>query len=1029
MNADISVIDDLDFEAGTVRISHDEPLPALKYHYLQQAKRFGHEGIDTIYFSGEYPSIYFKRVSAFTPDVVKEIIRIQRKVWNQGKVPFLYVESDTQIRIYNCYETPRNETEASAEDSLLLFSTSLRTAKAENDLDVLRTVFNKVAIESGHFWQHKEYANRVDSKKRVDRALIDNIKKTRRQLRTQGLKDNDSIIHDLLLRSLFILYLEDRGATNREFYETYLPGATSYFDILEDLPATYRLFETLETAFNGNLSPVHPAEFSVVTAAHLDTIKRCFWSDWALSNQLMIVDWKIFDFGFIPIQIISEIYEDFLSEEKGTDQIAKTGTFYTPHTLAEFVLNQVLPYPSLGDSEYNIRTIDPTCGSGIFLVDTLNRLLDRWEYANPNEKLTFDIIKDIVLNNIFGVEIQGEAIKVTAFSIYLAMLDRLDPKTLWQNNRFPYLIYDEDKPDQQQGKNLFRMSSLGHGPFEDIDYNLVVGNPPFGRKNLEPDVKAYLDNLKKINSKQDFSKETVIPFLHRVTELCPNGIIALLSTSKVLFNTESTAQNFRRFLFNDMFVEKVYNFSAFRRTSDSSNSRKLLTSASVPICVFVYRKTKPSTSSEKIIYYTPTTAIQNRLVDGIVIDSTDEKFLPRDECQKPDSKIWKVAMWGTERDFELIKSFLSRGKLGTIIRPKKVKNIGVGFELNPQKNPAPTIKELPYLPADVIERYYTPKSKTHQIQYTHFRTIGALEAYIGPHLLIKEGQVNKQFCATYTEYSCSFMKTVYGISLPSRPEHLKLLTAFLNSKLATYLMFLTSGDWGVERRRVMPNEVLDLPDLCFTLPSEVQEQIINHFDEIIALKTANTAFSIDPIDHSINEIEHKIERVLWAGLNLSENAQILIEDLLNYRLDAFQKKEKSDAFKTVRAIEIQAYGTHLCRTINHFLQPEDSIQASVEFFELNHKVPLQVIILHLDEQKRTNTVEKLPAYGLDGILRDLEAYTYQKEAESIYFRRFIRYYKDDTIYIVKPNERRFWSRSMALNDADEIILEILTSEV
>lgn len=1026
MTDEISVIEQLDFKAGTVSI-HDKPptpLSALKHHYVEQAKRFddkdGNEGIDAVYFSGEYPSVYFKSVKAFTPETVNEVVRIQRKVWNQGKVPFLYVESPTEVRVYNCYSTPQNEIQDDAEDSLLLISA---TKQAKSDLEDLRKVFDKVAIESGGFWQEKKYADRVDVKKRVDRALITNIKKTRIKLRLQGLKDD--VIHDLLLRSLFILYLEDRKATDQVFYDKYLPGADSYFIILTDSSATYRLFDTLETTFNGNLCPVQPGEREAVKVEHLDTIKRCFWSDFALLGQPTLFDWRIFDFGFIPIQVISEIYEDFLSKEVGEDQMAKTGAFYTPHALAEFILNQVLPYPSPGDTKHNTRTLDPTCGSGIFLVDSLNRLLDRWQYAHPDKSLTFEIIKRIVLDNIFGIEIEPEAIKVAAFSIYLAMLDRLDPKTLWQNKQFPYLIYDPSKPNQKQGQNLFRMSSLISGPFEKINFDLVVGNPPFGTKNLEPDVRDYLKRLAKLNRNHDFAKETVIAFLHRVTNLCPTGTIALLSTSKVLFNNKSTSQNFRQFLFNETYVKKVYNFSALRRVSEKLDGRNLFDSVVRPVCVLLYSKQIPIGAAEHIIYYTPTTAIKNRLIDGIAIDPIDVKYLPRVECQKPDSKIWKVSMWGTERDFDLIKSFLSRGLIGLSIRPKKVKNIGVGFELNPQKKPAPTIKELPYLPANAIERFYTPERKTKRISYSHFRTVGALEAYIGPHVLIKEGQVKKRFCATYTEYSCSFMKTIFGISMPDQPEHLKLLTAFLNSKLASYIMFLTSGDWGVERERVMPNEVLDIPDLCFTLSTKVQKQIVDCFEEIVNLKRQN---AVSSTDHRVAEIEHTIEQLLWDGLNLSKNDRILIDDLLDYRLDAFQEKEKSDAFLPCLVSNSRAYATHLCDTINHFLQPDDSIQAHAQYFELSNRTPLQVIILHLDEQKQANKVEKLPTNDIQQILRDLEVHTYREEAESIYFRRFIRYYNNDTIYIVKPNERRFWSRSMALNDADDIILEILTSE-
>lgn len=1015
MTPNFSIIEELDFTAGTVSV-HEEPLlplSALKYHYVQQAKRFDEPGdnecIDAIYFSGEYPSVYFKSVAAFTPDTIQQVVRIQRKVWNQGKVPFLYVESPTEVRVYNCYDTPRNESLDNAEEDLRLIG------RAKSDLKDLHTVFSKIAIESGGFWQEKKYADRVDVKTRVDRALIKNIKWTREQLRSQGLSDD--VIHDLLLRSLFILYLEDRKATDKAFYGKYLPDADSYFKILTDPSATYRLFDTLETAFNGNLCPVQPGERELVTAQHLDDIKRCFWSDWAVSRQLYIEDWRIFDFEFIPIQVISEIYEDFLREEIGEDEKARKGAFYTPHALAEFMLNQVLPYPSPGITEHNVKTIDPTCGSGVFLVDSLNRLLDRWEYANPNDKLTFDTIKQVVVDNIFGVEIEPEAIKVAAFSIYLAMLDRLDPKTLWQNKRFPYLIYDPTKPDHQQGKNLFRMSSLGSGPFDEQSYDLVVGNPPFTNK-VTDEVMAYL-------TKHQFGIETVIAFLHRVTELCPSGQIALISTSKILFNTGPGYQTFRQFLFNETYVEKVYNFSALRRSSLQLGGRNLFASATRPVCVLIYSKQQPTKPSERLIYYTPTTAIKNRLIDGIAIDPTDVKYLPRTECQKQDSKIWKATMWGSERDFELIERLKENSPLAIYLDNNAFEK-GVGFRPQVSKSRNENIKNYPFMDAADLDRYYTSERSTSEIETVEFKRLGTLEAYKAPHILIKEGQKKKRFCSSFIDFNCSFNDSIYGIHSSTRADDLKLLTAFLNSKLASYVMFLTAADWGVERERVKPNELLDLPDLCFTLPTESKAQIVASVNEIITLKKENFVFSVD---QQIADIEQRIETVLWDGLNLSVTDKILIEDILTYRLGAFQERHKSPAFLPLQSSHSQDYATHLCQTINRFLQPGDSIQAHAEYYNVNRTTPLQVVILHLDEQKQQKTVEKLPATDIDTVLRDLEAYTYKEEAESIYFRRFIRYYNDDTIYIVKPNEQRFWSRSMALNDADEIILEILTSEV
>lgn len=1040
MTAGFDTIELLDFASGIVETGADTSgLPALKLHFVNQIKA-GDFGVDAIYFSGDFPSVYFKKVNDFQETTIRVLLDIQRKIWNQGKVPFLYVESPLEVRVFNCYDKPRKEL-SEAED-IQLFRAS---KQAVDDLNLLKEVFDKVSIETGNFWKKEDFAKLVRNDTRVDKELIRSLKQTREVLKGKGLKKE--VIHDLLLRSLFLLYLEDRGATDSKLYG----GKGTYFEVLQDLEITYLIFDKLDDRFNGNLCPVTKSEKAIVNKEHLAEIQKCFYS-----GGTLFFGWRYFDFKVIPIQLISEIYEHFLSDEIGDEEKNASGTFYTPHPLAEFVLNEVLPHASCENSNYQLKILDPTCGSGIFLVESLNRLLDRWEFANEGEKLDFETICQIVKDNVFGIEKEKEAIKVAAFSIYLAMLDRLNPKTLWQNKRFPYLIFDpEEKDASKQGHNLFRMSSLGleedetkQGrkkryfkkvamPFEGIEYDLIVGNPPFGGKTVKPDVRAYLE-------KQGFGNETVEAFFHRATQLCPKGKIALISTSKVLFNTGDNHQNFRRFLFNDCYVEKVYNFSILRRVPQS-RGRNLFASTVRPISVFFYSAETPEQPSDRLMYCAPTTAIKNRIIDGIAIDPTDVKYLPREECQKPDTKIWKAAMWGTERDFELVHSLCSHQSLLDCIKREKWKK-GRGFQISKPKYEDHEICTIPHIPASGIERYYSHPRKTKTIHFTRFERLGAKKAYKAPHLLIKEGQKNKQFCASYLDYDCSFRDTVYGIGSFEGESELKYLMAYLNSNLAGYLMFMTTADWGIERERVKPNEILDLPDLCFSLPSKTKEQIANYVDEIITLRKKEPKQEGKPkkpshpslfddsnqnqidIEAQINQIEKKIEVAFWEALKLSETDKVLIQDLLDYQLDAFQSGQKSKAYKPCEVEDCEAYAQYLCNTINDFLSytPELTVWASV--FKIEKRTPLNVVMLQLNREKSAGFIQTIDGRDINPILKDLERHSYEEHSESIYYRKFFRYYSDDVVYIVKPNEKRFWTRSLGLNDADEIILEILTSE-
>jgi len=1011
MGKNISIIDKLDFRLGTVEVQGDTDLSALKQHYVRQVKE-GSIDVDEIYFSGEFPTVYFKSVTDFEEATQHEILEIQRKIWNQGKVPFLYVESPTEVRVYNCYEKPvhKNQKKRSIDD-ILLYQTIIE------DLNLLQRVFDKVSIETGRFWEERRYAKKLKNETRVEKTLIDNLKETRKKLKKNGLPIN--IIHDLLLRSLFILYLEDRKATTPEFYQqcTKVAEASSYFDVLDNIEGTYLLFEKLETAFNGNLSPITEEERELVTPIHLKQIKECFWSEIDNSGQLDLFDWRIFAFDVIPIQLLSEIYEHFL-EEEDSDGKKQKGAFYTPLPLAQFVLNEVLPYPSKGVAEYNVKILDPTCGSGIFLVESLNRLLDRWEMAHTPKKLTFEIICQIVKGNIFGIEINSEAIKVTAFSLYLAMLNRLDPIGLWQTEQFPYLIYDPNEEDKnKQGSNLFKMSSLGSGPFEDIDFDLVVGNPPFKRGGLEGEPKNYLNKLK-------FAQELVLAFLHRVTLLAPNAKYGLICGSKpLLFNNLEPYKAFRKFLFQENYVEKIYNFSILRRVTQKEGGRNLFESAVNPISIVFYSKEIPDNPFPKIMYCAPKSpSIKNRMIDGIAIDKTDISYLPREECQKPDTKIWKIAMWGTERDFTFLnEKFRNNESLFDFFNNEK-DNWFVGTGLHrpsDDKSYVEDLSEYPLIPTKKINRYFVDSNNLAPLGEANYRRIDK-KLFNAPLILVKEGLKNNRFCAAYVSFKAVFLNAVYGInSTTYSPTFLKTLVGYLNSKFATYYLFFMSSTWGIERERVKLNELLSIPIIRFT--DEYLDSIAKKVDKIIHLKS-------DPFtdkESYLQPVEEQLDILFYKGLGFSSIEIILIEDFFHSTLNFFFKKNKSPALFSSSIEENKRYAQYLCKSYNDYIDYDEDLTAWSIVFDLNSRVPLNVVVLYLNQEKEADSVIQLPQKEIGKILKQMEEYTYQEYAESIYYRRFFRYYDDDKVYIIKPNEKRFWSRSMAINDADEIVAEIL----
>ena len=324
-------------------------------------------GADKVYFSGENPVVLFINILSFSDSELIRIASIQKKAWNYRKVLLLFAVSDTEIRIYNCHEKPNfigeNQNINSELEKIQVFE--YNDNSDEEVLDVLLNVFSRIGVDCGLLWSPDyDIHKRINTQKRLDKYLVQSLLNTAKELENRGIQDKN-IIHALLMRSLFILFLEDKGAAAEAgLYKKIKTGAESYFDILEDLDATYQLFEEVQEHFNGNIFPVLPDEKACVRKEHLHLIRKCF-IDGDISDQPKLFNnWKLFDFEIIHIELLSEIYENFLGELK-----RERGQFYTPHSLVELILKEKLPTNS---KKFNLKILDPACGSGFFLWKVIN---------------------------------------------------------------------------------------------------------------------------------------------------------------------------------------------------------------------------------------------------------------------------------------------------------------------------------------------------------------------------------------------------------------------------------------------------------------------------------------------------------------------------------------------------------------------------------------------------------------------------------------------------------------------------------
>lgn len=993
-------------------------------------------GVDKVYFSGDYPAIVFKEITHFDDASLKMVAKIQHLTWNYRKVMFLFVVSTTEIRIYNCSKKPFNyeNTDLVLADELTEYEVVKSDFENLRTLKTIKELFSRVAVDSGTLWvTDNTLKNKISLQERIDKYLVNSLLDAARELKLLNLSED--IIHSLLMRSIFIMYLEDKGAAKEtNLYKKILQSANSYLDILDNKLATYEIFKKVEEHFNGNVFPLAKGEERMVNGRHLSLIKKCLFDGDLSGTPKLFEQWRLFRFDIIQIELLSEIYEHFLEEFKEKTK-EEGGQYYTPPALVELILNEKLKANT--EINWEFKVLDPACGSGIFLVESFKRLVKRWKNAHPDQQVKFSDLRNILESNIFGIEYDRLAIRVTAFSLYLTLLEFLNPRTLWidKRYRFPYLIADPtDKTLEKQGKNLVRQDSIGQvaaNAFGEID--LLVGNPPFGAKINLPSIKKYCIDY-------NFGQDMVIPFLHKAVSFSPNGSIALIFNTKVLTNSEGTFRNFRQWLFNQTFVEKIYNFSIYRKTPKTFGGQ-LFSSAVGPVSILFYQKENKQAVSPTVEYWAPKSYIKTNLIEGIVIDATDIKFLPREECRKPDSNIWKIAMWGTLEDYNLIRKLQEQDTLADFVDTKKLtKGLGLQFLNNSTETSLhdTDIPKLPYIKAENISRFYSGKDSFCKLvdditassvssykklykmgiakplkTISHFRRLGQKEVYNGPHLLIKKGLSDKKLCASYIDQDCSFNSKVLGINGGSKTI-LKSLAAILNSSLATYYLFLISSSIGIEREEIQTREIYGLPILYDEI---IFKELASAMDSVKERITKNYPMQID-----ISDLEKNINKLVFDLFSLNTKERILVEDFMSISVSLLFDGHKSTAVKTITLQENKSYASAIGEELSRYLSNDKSF-VNISVFNIQRNIPLNIVKISFDKTKKTLSVFDNQQY--DTYLNEINKYSISHLTKNIYIQKQLRYYDENNIYIIKPNQKRFWSRSIALNDSRELINEIL----
>ncbi len=967
------------------------------------------------------PTIYICEGQSFD---VKTKHATQQFAWNQGLTPLLVFLTRTAVEVYSTLRKPVEiPTDGLFEAELPSLIPQLRDLT-----EALECAKFVRSVETGQFFQ--DNAPFFPANETVDYCLVENLSHSAKKLAATGDDWDLQRAYALLGRILFVSFLQEREFIKPDYYPN---GASSLLDLLTSGNVADRksrlydeFFERLRVEFNGTMFDTElVAEKRRVRSVHLDIVAGFLSGSDMRTGQMTLGFWA-YDFRVIPVETISAIYEEFLNIDP--DKRRSDGAYYTPRHLAETTLHVALE--GRFNEAPNWKILDPACGSGIFLVAMFNLISEQWLRGNPQcrKKTKAQALLDILLNQIRGIDTNPDACRITAFSLYLALFEKLRPtdvdefKANVRHDRFlpPLLATADGEPNESP---VISSCSFLEGNQFDRDFNLVVGNPPWDSRG---------------------DKQIALHFAKRSREyLGTNGIGCLILPTTILVNLHGTLD---AEWFQSVTVERIVQLADFRR---------LLFDATHACFIMRYRKTPPLLDSE-VQYETPKLNRFDRRRGIIVVEPDDHKLVPlrdiveagiRDRLQS----VWSRKFWGTARDEQFLRRLDSLPSLHNLVSlvgdhgAKKRWVGGVGFK--PHYPGVSSGEPKPVAPWELSSSYIAndrrfpamvllPEdcttlgkgllaAKTRfgnssiQASLTELHRKPSDEIFQPPMVLMSRGFTKFAFSG----YKLRFRHSLHSIAGSSDDEDLlRFLTAVLGSRMMRYIAFHSGSSNGIGRSQFHLFESLNLPfplpsdDLARSDAAEIVRQaatIHRKFEQSIKGKTREQRSKL--IGVAISDLEPLIN----SYYRVSDSEWVLIEDTLEVFRPSIHRPNLDASIPALRfpdEHDRKRYANTLVQSLERCTQRGTS-RFHVEGMA-SEELNLVLVIVHFSGHHGAYS-EAGSDPELWEMLKKLQSAAKHRQGTFSYLRGF-SFFDHDRLYILKPATLRNWCRTAALNDADTI---------
>lgn len=547
--------------------------------------------------------------------------QVRRYGWS-AKLAISIITDFEEFSVYDCTKKPLVTDKASvARIKYLTFDKYLE------EFEFLWDTFSKERVLKGSFDKFIQSDTYKKGTATVDKEFLQSLDRWRTYLATSISWNNKDLDEDeinfavqqTIDRIIFLRIAEDRGV---EIYGN-LKEVIKQGDYYQNL---FKIFKEADDKYNSGI---------------FDFKKDCISKNLIIENKIIktiITELYYpecpYEFSVLSVEILGSAYEQFLGkvihitpshqakiEEK--PEVRKAGgVYYTPQYIVDYIVKNTvgkLIENKTPKEISKIKIVDPACGSGSFLIGAYQYLLDYHKnYYSENGKpskgkkdnpltpdgsLTTSEKKKILLNNIFGVDIDVNAVEVTKLSLLLKCMEGETSSTIsYQLSMFHERVLPTLDENIKSGNSLIDIDFYAididlseekitkpfrwQNGFPEIinngGFDVVIGNPPYGASFTSHESDYFLSKYKL----QDYQLDSYFLFIERSFEIMqPKGLLGFIIPNTWLLNLKSS--KIRQHLFSKTEIANIVHYQI-----------PVFTQAVVDTEIMIFRNKKPNNAHE-----------------------------------------------------------------------------------------------------------------------------------------------------------------------------------------------------------------------------------------------------------------------------------------------------------------------------------------------------------------------------------------------------------------------------------------------